>query len=55
MLEARGESQILNIDKMLKEANWSIQHFEEMNLGPSLGVAVREFPLSKDHTDYSLS
>ena len=39
---------------MLKEADWSIQHFEEMNLGSSLGVAVREFPLSKDHADYLL-
>ncbi len=39
---------------MLKETGWSVQHFEEMNLGSSLGVAVREFPLSKDHADYLL-
>ena len=39
---------------MLKEADWSIQHFEEMNLGSSLGVAVREFPLGKDYAYYLL-
>jgi type I restriction enzyme, R subunit len=43
-----------NIDKMLKDAGWSIQHFKEMDLSSSLGVAVREFPLSKDHADYLL-
>ena len=30
----RPEEKARHIDKMLKEAGWSIQHFEDMNLGP---------------------
>jgi type I restriction enzyme R subunit len=39
---------------MLKEAGWSVQYFDEMNLGSSLGIAIREFPLRKEHADYLL-
>jgi type I restriction enzyme, R subunit len=44
----------LNIDKLLRESGWTIQNYNELNLSTSLGVAVREFPLSKDHADYLL-
>ena len=33
------------IDKLLEGAGWTIQDYPEFNLGTSLGVAVREFPL----------
>lgn len=35
----------LHIDKMLEDTGWAIQDYPEFNLGASLGVAVREFPL----------
>ena len=28
--------------------------YKELNLSASLGVAIREFPLGKDHADYAL-
>ena len=34
-----------HIDKLLEGAGWTIQDYPEFNLGTSLGVAVREFPL----------
>lgn len=42
------------IDKLLEEAGWKVQDFEELNLGASLGVAVREFHLKSDAADYLL-
>lgn len=33
------------IDQLLEAAGWTIQDYRELNLGASLGVAVREFPL----------
>lgn len=42
------------IDHMLKESGWIVQDHEEMNRGAGRGVAVREFPLSKDSADYAL-
>jgi len=44
----------LHIDKMLEDAGWTIQDYPEFNLGTSLGVAVREFPLVSGFTDYLL-
>jgi type I restriction enzyme, R subunit len=44
----------LQIDKMLTDSGWIIQDYEDRNLSESLGVAVREYPLSKDNADYAL-
>lgn len=42
------------IDQLLKEASWDVQDLQEMNLGASLGVAIREFPLKSGIADYLL-
>lgn len=34
------------IDELLSLAGWSVQDMDELNLGATLGVAVREYPLS---------
>ena len=43
----------IDIDKMLIASGWIIQDYEDRNLSESLGVAVREYPLSKDHAVYN--
>jgi len=43
-----------HIDKLLESAGWTIQDYPYFNLGASLGVAVREFPLDSGFTDYLL-
>ncbi len=43
-----------DIDKMLIDSGWVIHDYETRNLNESLGVAVREYPLSKDNVDYAL-
>lgn len=43
-----------HIDQLLKAAGWTIQNIKELNLGASLGVAVREFPLESGPVDYLL-
>ena len=43
-----------HIDKLLTAAGWQIQDYQKLNLGVSLGVAVREFPLSTGPADYLL-
>ena len=43
-----------NIDRLLTKAGWVIQDREQMNRGASLGVAVREYPMSSGPTDYLL-
>ena len=43
-----------DIDKMLTSSGWIVQDYDNRNLSAGLGVAVREYPLSKDHTDYAL-
>ncbi len=43
-----------NIDRMLTAAGWAIQDREEMNLGESRGVAIREFPMVSGTADYLL-
>ena len=43
-----------NIDKLLEAAGWTIQDFKDLNLGASLGAAVREFPLISGFADYLL-
>ncbi len=42
------------IDKLLELAGWVIQDVKELNLGVSLGVIVREFPLKSGFADYLL-
>ena len=33
------------IDRLLEAAGWAVQDRKDINLGASLGVAVREFPM----------
>ena len=40
------------IDQLLKKAGWAVQDYGQVNLGASLGVAVREFPLISGFADY---
>ncbi|MDD5050964.1 MAG: type I restriction-modification enzyme R subunit C-terminal domain-containing protein [Candidatus Pacebacteria bacterium] len=47
--EARGV-----IDGLLEAAGWKVQDYRKINLGASLGVAVREFPLKTGSADYLL-
>jgi type I restriction enzyme R subunit len=42
------------IDQLLEAAGWVIQDVQQLNLGASLGVAVREFPLTSGEADYLL-
>lgn len=42
------------IDELLISAGWVIQDRKDINLSASLGVAVREFPLSSGEADYLL-
>ncbi|MCL4459779.1 MAG: DEAD/DEAH box helicase family protein [Chloroflexi bacterium] len=42
------------IDQLLMAAGWVVQDLHELNLGASLGVAVREFPLESGSADYLL-
>ena len=37
------------IDQLLEAAGWKLQNRQELNLGASLGVAVREFPTPADY------
>ena len=43
-----------NIDQLLTAAGWTIQDREQMNLGASQGVAVREFQMESGPADYLL-
>ena len=42
------------IDQLLEAAGWTIQDYKDLNLGASLGVAIREFPLKSGFADYLL-
>lgn len=42
------------IDAQLVAAGWHVQDRDQTNIGASLGVAVREFPLGRDEADYAL-
>jgi type I site-specific restriction endonuclease len=41
-----------SIDHLLGAAGWEVQDIRELNLGASLGVAIREFPLESGPVDY---
>jgi type I restriction enzyme R subunit len=44
-----------SIDRLLAAAGWVVQDRKDINLGASLGVAVREFPMADGGTaDYLL-
>ena len=43
-----------DIDGMLEESGWIVQDYDQRNFGAGLGVAVREFQLGRDATDYAL-
>lgn len=42
------------IDALLELAGWTIQNYEDLNLGASLGVIIREFPMKTGPVDYLL-
>ena len=42
------------IDQLLTDAGWTIRDYKDLNLGASLGVAIREFPLKSAFADYLL-
>lgn len=44
----------INIDKLLSQAGWAVQDVSQLNLGASLGVAVREYPTNSGPADYIL-
>ena len=45
-----------NIDRLLEQAGWAVQHLAALNVHAARGVAVREFPLLSGHgtADYLL-
>lgn len=42
------------IDKLLRDAGWSIQDRDKINLAASVGVAIREYPTDTGIADYVL-
>jgi len=40
------------IDRLLELAGWKVQDYKDLNLGASLGVVVRDFPLQSGFADY---
>ena len=44
-----------NIDRLLQHCGWVVQDYKNFNIKQQLGVAIKEFPLGKDHVDYALS
>ena len=49
--EAKARRQI---DQKLEQAGWVVQDMKKINLGASLGVAVREYPTDTGPADYML-
>ncbi|MCB1660137.1 MAG: DEAD/DEAH box helicase family protein, partial [Pseudomonadales bacterium] len=49
--EAKARQQI---DQKLQQAGWIVQDMKKINLGTSLGVAVREYPTDSGPADYVL-
>jgi type I restriction enzyme, R subunit len=42
------------IDELLRAVGWQIQDYKDLNLGESVGVAVREYPSKVGFADYML-
>ena len=43
-----------NIDRMLEESGWILQDYKDLNLGAGFGLAVREYPINREASDYAL-
>ena len=43
-----------NIDNMLTNSGWIIQDYKKLDLSAGQGVAIREYPFSKEASDYAL-
>ena len=43
-----------NIDRMLEESGWILQDYKNLNLGAGFGLAVREYPINREASDYAL-
>jgi type I restriction enzyme, R subunit len=43
-----------NIDKQLEQCGWIVQDYQSLNLSESTGIAIREFPIGKEHANYIL-
>jgi type I restriction enzyme, R subunit len=43
-----------NIDKLLSDAGWTLQHYREMNPGAARGIAIREYQTDSGPVDYLL-
>ncbi len=43
-----------NIDRMLKDARWTVQNKKNINFTTSLGIAVREYSTEIGPADYVL-
>ena len=44
----------VKIDELLEAAGWCVQDYKDLNLGATVGVAVREYPLKTEFADYML-
>ncbi len=53
-MDSPEERARVNIDRLLTAAGWEVQDRGRVNLGASVGVAVREFPLATGEADYLL-
>ena len=42
------------IDQMLMDSGWTVQHYKDLDLSASRGIAVAYFPLGGDEADYAL-
>jgi len=52
-LDPEDEARI-KIDQMLENSGWTVQHYKDIDLGASRGIAVAYFPLGGDEADYAL-
>ena len=43
-----------NIDEMLKQAGWVVQHKKKIDFNAGLGIAVREYDTDVGPADYAL-
>ena len=53
-MDSPEERPRVNIDRLLTAAGWDVQDRSRANLGATVGVAVREFPLTTGEADYLL-
>src|SRR5690242_17359858 len=53
-LSPEGRARQENIDRLLREAGWTVQRFRQLDISAARGVAVREFPTPSGPVDYLL-